>query len=199
MSGRARERLVGTAEDLFYRDGFHAVGLDRILADVGVTKTTFYNHFQSKQALILEVLRVRDQWWRTIFARRLREHAGDDAAAQLRAVFAVLDEFIAADAFNGCIFVNVAVEFPRVYMPPHRAAAEHKEAMGALLRDLALRAGARDPVALAEELALLMEGTYVTRQVSGNRHAAAIGARAADVLIDLHLGRRSLPPPRRAP
>jgi AcrR family transcriptional regulator len=196
---RARERLIDTAEDLFYRDGFHAVGLDRILADVGVTKTTFYNHFQSKQALILEVLRVRDQWWRKTFARRLRERAGDDPGAQLRAVFAVLEEFIDADEFNGCIFVNVAVEFPRQHAPAHQAAAEHKELMGELLRDLALRAGARDPVALAEELALLMEGSYVTRQVSGNRHAAAIGARAADVLIDLHLGRRSVLPPRRQP
>src|SRR5262245_66679735 len=97
MPSGTRERLLETAKELFYRDGFHAVGLDRILADVGVTKTTFYNHFQSKQALILEVLRVRDQWWRKTFARRLRERAGDDPAAQLRAIFAVLDEFIDAD------------------------------------------------------------------------------------------------------
>ena len=187
MRARARERLIDAAEDLFYRDGFHTVGLDRILAEVGVTKTTFYNHFPSKQALILEVLRTRDQWWRTIFARRLRERAGDDPAAQLRAVFDVLDEFIGADEFNGCIFVNVAVEFPRAHAPAHRAAAEHKDLMGALLRDLALRAGARDPIALAEELALLMEGSYVTRQVTGNREAAAIGRRAAAVLIDRQL------------
>ncbi|HJQ82915.1 MAG TPA: TetR/AcrR family transcriptional regulator [Candidatus Binatia bacterium] len=183
-----RDRLLDVAEDVFYREGFHAVGLDRILAEVGVTKTTFYNHFQSKEDLILGVLRVRDQWWRKIFAERLRERAGDDPAAQLRAIFDVLDEFIAADAFNGCIFVNVAVEFPPAHEPAHRAAAEHKELMGALLRDLALRAGATDPIGLAEELALLMEGSYVTRQVTGNRAAAAIGRRAAALLIERQLG-----------
>jgi AcrR family transcriptional regulator len=183
MAADTRERLIGTAQDLFYRDGFHAVGLDRLLAEVGVTKTTFYNHFQSKEDLVLEVLRARDQLWRHTFARRLRERAGDDPAAQLRAIFDVLGEFIGADTFNGCMFVNVAVEFPFPANPVHRAAAEHKELMGALLRDLALRAGAADPVALAEELSLLMEGSYVTRQVTGNLDAAAIGRRAAEVLI----------------
>ena len=189
MAQDTRGRLLEVAQDLFYREGFHAVGLDRILADVGVTKTTFYNHFESKDDLILGVLRERDQWWRKTFAERLRTRAGDDPAAQLRAVFDVLDEFIAADEFNGCFFVNAAVEFPRQHTPTHRAAAEHKDLMGAILRDLALRAGARDPVALAEELALLMEGSYVTRQVTGNRGAATIGRRAAETLLD-----RQLPP-----
>src|SRR5689334_1791195 len=189
MAPRARDRLLAAAEDLFYRDGFHAVGVDRILAETAVTKTTFYNHFESKEALIIEVLEVRDQWWRKTFAERLRAHAGDDPARQLHAIFDVLDEFITADAFNGCMFVNVAVEFLPPHVPAHRAAAEHKELMSAMLRDLALRAGARNPIALAEELALLMEGSYVTRQVTGNRDAAAIGRRAAAVLIGRQLGK----------
>jgi len=189
MPTGTRERLLETAKEVFYREGFHAVGLDGILADVGVTKTTFYNHFDSKDDLILGVLTAHDQWWRKVFAERLRARAGDDPAAQLRAIFDVLDEFITAETFNGCIFINVSVEFPRPHAPAHRAAAEHKELMGAFLRDLALRAGARDPVALAEELALLMEGSYVTRQVTGNRRAAAIGRRAADALLA-----RELPP-----
>jgi AcrR family transcriptional regulator len=196
---QTKDRLIDAAQELFYREGVHAVGLDQILDEVGVTKTTFYNHFESKDGLVLGVLEARDAWWRKVFAERLRERAGDDPAAQLRAIFDVLDEFIAADAFNGCLFVNVAVEFPRAHAPAHRAAAEHKELMGALLRDLALRAGARDPVALAEELALLMEGSYVTRQVSGKRDAAAIGRRAAEVLINRSLdddapGRRRASP-----
>jgi len=189
MPTGTRERLLETAKEVFYREGFHAVGLDGILADVGVTKTTFYNHFDSKDDLILGVLTAHDQWWRKVFAERLRARAGDDPAAQLRAIFDVLDEFITAETFNGCIFINVSVEFPRPHAPAHRAAAEHKELMGAFLRDFALRAGARDPVALAEELALLMEGSYVTRQVTGNRRAAAIGRRAADALLA-----RELPP-----
>jgi AcrR family transcriptional regulator len=183
MPTGTRERLLETAKDVFYRDGFHAVGLDGILADVGVTKTTFYNHFESKDDLILGVLTAHDQWWRKVFAERLRERAGDDPAAQLHAIFDVLDEFIAAETFNGCIFINVSVEFPRPRAPAH------KDLMCVFLRDLALRAGARDPVALVEELALLMEGSYVTRQVTGNRRAAAIGRRVAEALLA-----RELPP-----
>jgi AcrR family transcriptional regulator len=190
----ARNRLLESAEDLFYREGFHAIGLERILAEVGVTKTTFYNHFESKESLMLEVLRVRDQWWRKTFAARLRERAGDDPAAQLRAIFDVLDEFIASESFNGCIFVNVSAEFPARHTPVHRAAAEHKELMAALLRDLALRAGARDPIALSEELGLLMEGSYVTRQVTGNAETAAIGRRVAAALIDRQLSAGDAPP-----
>lgn len=191
--GSTRERLIATASDLFYREGFHAIGLDRVLAEVGVTKTTFYNHFQSKEDLILGVLRERDRWWRETFARRLRERAGDDPAAQLRAVFDALEEFISSDEFNGCMFVNVAVEFPRPHAPAHRAAAEHKEMMSAILRDLALRAGAIDPIGLAQEIALLMEGSYVTRHVTGERDAAAIGKRAAAVLLDRQLPKSPAP------
>jgi len=186
--GSTRERLLAVAEKVFYREGFHAVGLDRILAEVGLTKTTFYNPFESKDALIVAVLAARDVWWRSTFGARLRERAGDDPAAQLRAVFDVLDEFTAAEHFNGCLFVNVSVEFPAPHTPAHRAAAEHKSLMDLLLRDLALRAGAHDPIALAEEIALLMEGSHVTRQVTGNREAAAIGRRAAAILIDAQLG-----------
>lgn len=185
-----RDRLIATAQDLFYREGFQAVGLDQVFAEVGVTKTTFYNHFTSKEDLILAVLRERDRWWRETFASRLRERAGDDPAAQLRAVFDALDEFVAADEFNGCLFINVAVEFPRPHTLAHRAAAEHKELMSAILRDLALRAGAADPIGLAQAIAMLMEGSYVTRHVTGERSAAAIAKRAAAVLIDRQLAKR---------
>src|SRR6185295_5852166 len=150
MAQSTRERLVAVAETIFYRDGFHSVGLDRIVAEAGVTKTTFYNHFTSKDDLILAVLDARDEWWRRNFGERLRERAGDDAQAQLRAIFDVLDEYIDDARFNGCIFVNVSVEFPAPHVPAHRAAAEHKGRMEALLRDLAARAGAPDPDALAE-------------------------------------------------
>jgi AcrR family transcriptional regulator len=186
-AGSTRERLLAIAQEVFYSEGVHAVGLDRILDEAGVTKTTFYNHFDGKDALVVAVLRARDAWWRNTFGARLRERAGDDPAAQLRAIFDVLDEFIGDERFNGCIFVNVSVEFPLPHTPAHRAAAEHKELMDLMLRDLALRAGARDPVALAEEIALLMEGSYVTRQVTGNRRAAVIGRRAAERLIDAQL------------
>lgn len=166
MAETTRDRLLKTADDLFYRDGFHAVGIDRIIAAVGVTKTTFYNHFESKEDLILEVLRFHDRWWRDTFSTMLRKHGGDLPRGQLESVFDVIDELLNMDEFNGCIFVNVAVEFPMPHDPIHQAAADHKREMEMILRDLAMRAGANDPVGLAQQISMLMEGCYVTAQVT---------------------------------
>ena len=187
MATSTRDRLIHTAANLFYRDGFHSVGLDRVLEEVGVTKTTFYNHFESKEHLILGVLEAHDRWWRNEFAERLQRRGGDDPAAQLRAVFDVLNDMFAESEFNGCIFVNVAAEFPMPHDPVHEAAAEHKRAMELILRDLALRAAASNPVALAEELAIVMEGSYVTQQVSRNGKTVEIARRLGDSLFEKYL------------
>jgi AcrR family transcriptional regulator len=187
MPASTRERLIHAADDMFYRDGFHAVGLDRILSEVGVTKTTFYNHFESKESLILEVLRVRDRWWREEFPSLLRKHGGEDPASQLQAIFDVLEELFAAEEFNGCIFINVAVEFPMPHDPVHVAAMEHKHIMELLLRDLALRAAVSDPVRFAEELALIMEGAFVTRQVTRNDQTLQIARRLGESLFERYL------------
>jgi len=190
MAVSTRERLIRTGADLFYRDGFHAVGLDRLLDTAGVTKTTFYNHFESKEQLILMVLHEHDRWWRNEFAERLKRSGGADADGQLRAVFDVLDGMLAERDFNGCIFVNVAAEFPIPHDPVHLAAADHKRQMELILRDLALRAGASDPVALAEELAIIMEGTYVTHQVTRNAHTSRIARRLGESLFGKYLPTR---------
>jgi len=192
MATDTRERLIRTAHDLFYLDGFHAVGLDRILAEAGVTKTTFYNHFESKDALILEVLRWHDRWWRETFRQMLREAGGDTPRGQLEAIPDVLDRLFcgAAGDYNGCMFVNVAVDFPRASDPAHRAAAEHKHAMEDLLRELAGYAGAHDPKAFAQEMSMVMEGAYVTRQVTGSEQTAEIARRIARLIVDRHFGGR---------
>lgn len=183
MKKPARLRLIEAADDMFYRDGFHAVGLDRIINEVGVTKTTFYNNFESKEHLIEEVLRWHDQWWRDHFARKLREFGGDTARGQLESVFDVVEELVNSEEFNGCIFVNVAVQFPMPHDPVHQLAAEHKEKMEELLRELAVFAGAKEPRALAHELALLMEGAYVTQQIKRNPGGLQIAREISRQLI----------------
>ncbi len=184
MALSTRERLINVGHEMFYQSGFHSVGLDRLLSEVGVTKTTFYNHFESKEDLILAVLQQHDQWWRKTFMKQLEEKAGPDPAAQLRAIFDVVDDLLKDETFKGCIFVNVSVEFPIPHEPAHKLAAEHKAQLEAQIRDLALRARAKDPVALAEQITLLMEGAYVTTQVSGNRNAASIARAIADLIFN---------------
>lgn len=191
MATSTRDRLIRTAHDLFYRKGFHSVGIDEIIAAVGVTKTTFYNHFASKDEVVTEVLRWHDRWWRETFREMVRRHGGDTPRGQLEAIWKALDEIFAGGDYNGCFFVNVAVQFPLPHDPAHQAACRHKAAMEDLVRELAGYAGARDPAALAEELCLLMEGAYVTRQVTGSERTTLVARRIARRLLE-----EQLPPPR---
>lgn len=179
-----RERLIKTAHDLFYQEGYHTVGLDRILAQVGVTKTTFYNHFESKDDLIIESLRWHDKWWQETFRAMLRRHGGDTPRGQLLAVPNALDELFSDGMFNGCIFINVAVQFPLPHDPAHKLAADHKLAMEDILRELAGYAGADDAKAVAQELAMVLEGAYVTRQVTGCDQTSDIARRIVHAIID---------------
>lgn len=187
MSKSSRNRIICVAHDMFYRDGFHHVGLDRILSEVGVTKTTFYKHFESKDDLVLEVLTMHDRWWRDTFQQLLRKHGGDSPRGQLLAIADALKEIFSDREYNGCIFINVAVEFPLPHDPAHMAAKAHKLYMEDMLREIAGYAGAVDAPALAKELSIVMEGAYVTQQVMGSPDTAVVTDRLIRMLIKQHL------------
>src|SRR5262249_31267757 len=140
-----RERLTQAAVRRFYRDGFRNVGLDQVLADVGISKTAFYKHFECKEDLVLAALEMQDRWLQAM----VRERGGVAPLGQLRALLDVVDSIIDADEYQGCIFVNVALEFPLPHEPAHVAAAAHKRAMEVIVHDLAARAGATDPRQMA--------------------------------------------------
>lgn len=185
-----RQRLIETAHGLFYRNGFISVGLDQILGEVGVTKTTFYNHFPSKDDLILAVLQHHDEWWRQTFSDLLRKRGGLHPHNQLNAVFDVIQDVFDGGDYKGCIFINVAVEFPGTHQPAHQAARTHKLAMERIIFDLAVASGATDPQAFAEEFSMLMEGAFVMQHVTGNPKTTEIARRVATLLIEKHLPAR---------
>jgi AcrR family transcriptional regulator len=182
-----RERLINAALLRFYRDGFRNVGIDQVLADVGISKTAFYKHFESKDDLMLAVLEKKNVWLQQLLGQIAAQRADGDPVAQLRRLFDIVDQIIASDEYQGCIFVKVAMEFPLPHEPAHHAAAAHKRAVEAIVRELAAQAGADDPQSLAEELCLIMEGAYVTRQVTGDPQTIAIARRVADALIAARL------------
>ena len=105
----------------------------------------------------------------------------------MRALIDVVDLIIDTDDFQGCIFVNVAMEFPLPHEPAHVAAAQHKQAIEEIVHDLAAQAGAADPRELARALCMIMEGAYVTRQVTGNKLSIDIARRVADLVIAAHI------------
>ena len=138
MTATRRDHLVETAAKLFARHGFHATGIDRILAEAGVAKMTLYKHFRSKDELILAALRRRDEEFRNWFVRKVEARARRPAA-RLLAVFDVLAEWFEQPDFAGCTFVAAAAEFHPAEDPIHAAAAEHKRLLLAFLRELAAR------------------------------------------------------------
>lgn len=180
-----KQRLIQTAVELFGRHGFHAVGLDRVIDEVGVSKQTFYNHFESKDDLVLAVLAQRHEADGAILAKLLDAAAGPDPRARLYALFDAMDARFALPDWRGCLFMTAAAEFPSPHDPAHVAARSHFDGFEAHLRDLAARAGAADPVALASRLSLLVEGAIVYRHVRGDGdRATAIARTMARVALD---------------
>ena len=185
----ARERILETAERLFYRDGYRAVGVDTIVAESGVAKMTLYRHFPSKDDLIAAYLeRTNEQllaWMEGLIAPH------DDPRRALEAVFEGVAKLASSSECLGCAFVGAAGEFPEPDHPGHRAATEHKRAVVSRLSQLAAQAGAREPNALAEELLLIMDGAWSAARVFGPGSHGQRAAPAAKALISSQVaGRR---------
>ncbi len=185
-----RERLIDQAIDLFYQHGFNAVGLDQILDAVGVTKTTFYKHFESKDDLMVAAVLRRDEWERQAWARAIQARAADDPRAQLLALFDVLHDWFNASDFRGCIFLNTAAEFPNPHDPVHQAAAAYKRRTRDAWRDMAAAAGATDAETFADHFAILIEGTLILRQVHGRDDAAVVAKKMAEQLLEQYIPKR---------
>ena len=183
MKTPTRQRLVEAAIRRFYRDGFRNVGIDQVLSDVGISKTAFYKHFECKEELMLAALDMQNCWLQQTFRDMIRDRGGPTAIGQLYAVLDVVESIIESDDFQGCIFVNAAMEFPLPHDPAHVAASQNKQAIEDIVRALAEGANADDPRSLAQELCLIMEGAYVTRHVTGNPDTLDIARRIARLVI----------------
>jgi len=174
-----RDKLIRNAYELFYSYGFHAVGLSQIIQKAGVTKGTFYNHFESKEALIAAVLEWRDASWPANLRATLRKHAGDRPRDQLMVVFDVHDEIWETDSYHGCLFIRASAEFPLPHDPIHVIVQDFVRDFGTALRELAGYAGAEDPEGLSRELLVLMAGIYTQSQMGDPFNAVETGKRLA--------------------
>jgi AcrR family transcriptional regulator len=179
------DRLVAAAIELFYRHGFGAVGIDRVIAAAGVTKTTFYKHFDSKDELMVAAVQRRDEWESVAWDRAVRKLAGDDPVKQLLAMLDVMDLWFNDPEFHGCMFMNTAAEFPNPHDPVHQAAAAHKKKNRDHFRDLARAAGADGTAAetFADCYAAVLEGALILRQTHGRNDAARVVRPAVEQLV----------------
>ncbi|BBX18743.1 TetR family transcriptional regulator [Mycolicibacterium duvalii] len=183
----ARERIVNTSYDLFTRRGIGDVGVDEVVATAGVAKATLYRHFPSKDDLVLAFLERRAQVWTGEVIDRAPTRATDDPQAQLIAVFDVLDEwFHRRSDYEACSFIKVLFEVG-VDGRIGQACMAHLDAIRAILRDRAARAGLRDPDGLAWSLNILIKGAVVCA-AEGDAESARRAKPLAQFLVEQHLG-----------
>ena len=178
----ARERILRTAYELFLKHGFSAVGVDRIVADAGVAKTTLYRHFRSKNDLVVAVLERHEDLWTVgwLEPETRRRAAADDE--QIVAVFEAFDDWFRDEGYQGCMFINSLLEVHDDTSPIHTAALGGIEHVYARLVDWAENAGVDDPTAFAHRMQLLMRGAIVAA-VEGRFDAVAeAGALARELL-----------------
>jgi len=180
------ERIVEVARELFCRDGIHATGIDRILTEAGASKMTLYSRFGSKEALVREVLTREGSDWRDSFFRRV-EAAGLDPALRLSAVIPALRVWFEGERFYGCAFMNAAAEHAkgsRGGEPWLRdmAAAHHAAILG-FLAGLAGQAGDIEPLMVARQVLLVLDGAIAAMMVSGDAGVLEVATRTLQAVL----------------
>jgi AcrR family transcriptional regulator len=160
-----RERLLRTASELFYREGIHSVGVDRIVSEAGVTRATFYRHFPGKEDLVEAYLGVEDARLREAFAAA--ETATDDPQRLLELVIEGLADDVERHHTRGCPFINAAAEYPDATSGVRRAVADQRAWFRGTLEQLLTSAGVDDPATAAGELVLLRDAALVGGYLDG--------------------------------
>ena len=181
-TSEARQRILETADRLFYQDGIRAVGIDRIIAEANVAKMSLYKHFPSKDDLILAVLMHREEGVLAFFRSAMEQH-GRAAKNSLRAFFAALKIFFESPEFRGCPFQNAVVELAD---PAHLGTAfvrGHKQRFSEFLRGLVAETVGKAAAKVAPAVSILVEGAIVTALIQGDPGVADVARDAALKLV----------------
>lgn len=180
------ERVLATADRLFYENGIHATGVDTIAAEAGVSKTTMYTYFHTKDELVAEYLRGRSQAWQHHVAEQL-EARGGTPEKKVLLVFDLLGEWFGTDDFRGCPFINAEAESTRD-APGHLVNLEHRGWVRELFAGLLHSAGITGDVdVLSLQLAALYDGTMTSAHAEPAQRWADAAREAARILIGANL------------
>ena len=181
-TSEARQRILETADRLFYQDGVRAVGIDRIIAEAEVAKMSLYNHFPSKDDLILAVLKHREESVLGFFRAAMERH-GRKTKNPLRAFFAALKDFFESPGFRGCPFQNAAVELADPAHPGTEFVRGHKQRFSQFLRGLVEETVGKAGAKVAPAVNILVEGAIMTAVIQGNPSSADVARDAAIKLV----------------
>jgi len=188
---RVRDRIMRTANDLFYSRGIRAVGVDAIASGAGTNKMSFYRNFVSKDELVAQYLREAEaeawEWWDSTVAAH-----GGDPQAQVETLFGLLVKKTCAEQSRGCALANAAVEITEPDHPARPVIQRYKAQLRRRFRNLAREMRARDADVLGDSLMLLWEGSHLSRLTFGSLHGPSeSAAKAARTLVNAHTASRT--------
>jgi AcrR family transcriptional regulator len=181
-SAEMRDRILRTASTLFYQRGVRAVGVDLVVEEAGVAKTSLYRHFRTKDDLIAAFLAREDEDFWSKWDAVANQHKSNPTA-ELEAHLAWIAERVSRSNYRGCPQLNVAAEFPDAEHPARLVATAHKQELRHRLKGIAERLRVKRPDELAGQLSLLINGAFVSSQVLTPGEAAPLLQATASALI----------------
>ncbi|MDR7276997.1 TetR/AcrR family transcriptional regulator [Catenuloplanes atrovinosus] len=185
----ARLRLLTTATRIFYAEGIHAVGVDRITAEAKVTRATFYRHFPSKEDLVLAYLRAVHQLERDRFDAAVAGNASPGDA--LLGIADAIAESIRTPGFRGCAFLNAAAEYPAADHPVHREIITHRQWFLETITALLARATDEPADPAARHYVMLRDGAMAAGCLFDPKLVAETFLHGVEGLVRIHTGRRT--------
>lgn len=180
-----RERVSRAAYELFSRKGVRAVGVDEVTARAGTAKMTLYRNFPSKDDLILDFLRRREQLWTRDWLQAESQRRGETPRDQLLAIFDVFGEWFSQPDFEGCAFLTTLIEVSDADDPVRQAAVGHLANIRGYIAQLATAAGIADADSFARKWHILMKGAIMAAH-EGDTQAAARARELGLLLLEQH-------------
>lgn len=174
-----KQKLLETAFLLFNQQGYHATGIDQILAVSGVAKATLYKYFESKEALILEVLKRRHLEIAGMVTKALQTSNGD-----VLSLFDAYHQWFQQPDFYGCNFIQASIEYSEPDHPLHRCAADHKNWLKQQMIEQLIDLSPQQAETWASQCSILLDGAIVAAQVRGEHNAAREARQIAKQLLD---------------
>src|SRR4051794_3107919 len=182
LEGSVRERLLAAANELFYQEGIHAVGIERVLERAGVAKASLYSTFGSKDELVRAYLLARHQRRQARVNARIARH--ESPRDKILAIFDLVAELAAEPNFRGCAFLRASSEAPAVESKVTQVCADTRAWARGLFTDLARQAGVSDSDEVGRRLMLLYDGAMVGAAMEGGAGAPKLARAMAEELLD---------------
>jgi AcrR family transcriptional regulator len=174
------DHILEVAGRLFYEHGVNSVGIELIIAEADVAKRTFYNHFESKEDLVVEYLEQTEIRALQYYKDRLAKLPPGE---RLLGFFDLLEDWFGSREFRGCNFINATAEAGRKYQRQISVSARYKQEVANLLAQLARDAGFKNSARLGEQLTYLADGATIRAQMDGSPKHATIAKHAARIII----------------